>query len=70
MTIQSMGKQSHKTIVKWWTIKIFGYLETLQAFNKPQPQPDKYIFIYHCLAVVLWLWKNFLPQKFTQVLSE
>ena len=70
MTIQSMGKQSHKTTVKWWKIKIFGYLETLQAFNKPQAQPDKYnIFIYHCSAVVLWLWKKGLPQKFTQVLS-
>ena len=40
-----------------------SFLETLQEFNTPQPQRDKYIFMYRRLSVVLWLWKGGLLEN-------
>ena len=38
-------------------------LQTLQAFNTPLPQADKYIFIYDRLTVVLFLEKEAYPEN-------
>ena len=45
--------------------------QTLQAFNTPQPQPDKYILIYHhnrCLTVLSSLRRSGLPRNSLHVL--
>ena len=45
--------------------------QTLQAFNSPQPQPDKYILIYHhnpCSTVLSSLRSSGLPRNSLDVL--
>ena len=40
----------------------YWFLQTLQALNTSQPQQDKYIFIYHRLIVVYFIFS--LTSKF------